>query len=155
MQQRISGTFWQEDTHENHAWTGRDTNRDSTIHGQWNMKWAVYIPTVKDIFSLKSIKVEKVKWSRYRHGVAQRVGTGIALLFHDRGTRRGWMFSSTSGPHFTTGKTRYPFYRRLGGPQGLSGRVENLVPTRIRSRTVQPVVSRYTDWATGSAHFKK
>jgi len=43
------------------------------------------------------------------------------------------------------GKTRYPLYRRLGGPQGRSGRAENLVPTRIRSRTVQPVVSRYTD----------
>jgi len=37
------------------------------------------------------------------------------------------------------GKTRYQFYRRLGGPQGRSGRVENLVPTRIRFRTVQPV----------------
>ena len=31
----------------------------------------------------------KVKLSRYRPGVAQRVGRGIALLFHDRGTRRG------------------------------------------------------------------
>jgi len=30
-----------------------------------------------------------VKCYRYRPGVAQRVGTGIALLFHDRGTRRG------------------------------------------------------------------
>ena len=37
------------------------------------------------------------------------------------------------------GKTRYPFYRRLGGPQGRSGRAENLVLTGIRSRTVQPV----------------
>jgi len=46
------------------------------------------------------------------------------------------------------GKNRYPFYRRLGGPQSRSGRAENLVPTRIRSRTVQPVVSCYTDWAT-------
>ena len=36
-------------------------------------------------------------------------------------------------------KTRYPFYRRLGGPQGRSGSAENLVPTGIRSRTVQPV----------------
>jgi len=36
------------------------------------------------------------------------------------------------------GKTRYPLYRRLGGPQGRSGRVENLVPTGIRSRTVKP-----------------
>ena len=31
----------------------------------------------------------KVKCSRYRPGVAQRVGRGIAILFHDRGTRRG------------------------------------------------------------------
>ena len=37
------------------------------------------------------------------------------------------------------GKTRYPFYRRLGGPQGRSGRAEYLVTTGIRSRTVQPV----------------
>jgi len=46
-------------------------------------------------------------------------------------------------------KTRYPFNRRLGGPQGRSGRAENLVPTGIWSWTFQPVVSRYTDWATG------
>ena len=47
------------------------------------------------------------------------------------------------------GKTRYPFYSRVGGPQDQYGRAENLVPTGIRSRTVQPVVSRYTDLATG------
>jgi len=90
----------------------------------------------------------KVKFSRYRPGVAQRVGRDIALLFHDRGTRRGWVVSSTPRPHFTPGKTRYPFYRRLGWPRGRSRRAENLVPTGIRSRTIQPVVSRYTDWAT-------
>ena len=38
--------------------------------------------------SIKNVKV-KVKRSRYRPGVAQRVGRGIALLFHDRGTRSG------------------------------------------------------------------
>jgi len=36
-------------------------------------------------------------------------------------------------------KTRYPFYRRLGGPQGRSGWAENLVFTGIRSRTVVSV----------------
>ena len=46
------------------------------------------------------------------------------------------------------GKTRYPLYRTLSGPQGRSGRAENLVTTGIRSRTFQLVVSRYTDWAT-------
>ena len=42
------------------------------------------------------------------------------------------------GRTLAPGKTRYPFYRRLGGPQGRSGRAENLVPIGIRSRTVQP-----------------
>ena len=45
-------------------------------------------------------------------------------------------------------KSRYALYRRMGGLQDRSGPEENLVPTEIRSRTVQPVVSRYTDWAT-------
>jgi hypothetical protein len=46
------------------------------------------------------------------------------------------------------GKTRYPLYRRLGGPQGRSGRVRKISPPKgFDPRTVQPVVSRYTDWA--------
>ena len=32
-----------------------------------------------------------------------------------------------------TGKSRYPFYRRLSGPQGRSGQAENLAPTGNRS----------------------
>ena len=43
------------------------------------------------------------------------------------------------------GKTRYPLYKRLGGPQGQSGWEENLAPLGFDPRTVQPVVSRYTD----------
>jgi len=50
----------------------------------------------------------KLKGSRYRPGVAQRVGRGITLLFHDRGTRRGWVVSSTPQPHFTPGKDPVP-----------------------------------------------
>ena len=53
-------------------------------------------------------KKVKVKWSRYMPGVAQRVGRGIALLFHDRDTRRGWVVSSTPRPHFTHGKDPVP-----------------------------------------------
>ena len=41
------------------------------------------------------IKKKEVKFSRYRPGVAERVGRGIALPFHDCGTRRGWAVSST------------------------------------------------------------
>ena len=44
------------------------------------------------------------------------------------------------------GKTRYPLYRRLGGPQGRSVRVRKISPPPgFDSRTAQPVASRYTD----------
>ena len=62
---------------------------------------------------------------------------------------RGEWSAARSSRTLPPGKTRYPFYRRLGGPQRRSGRAENLVPTGIRSRTVQSIVSRYTEWATG------
>jgi len=45
-------------------------------------------------------------------------------------------------------KSRYPLYRRLGGPQGQSELVrKNSPPPEFDTRTVQPVASRYTDWA--------
>jgi hypothetical protein len=45
--------------------------------------------------------------------------------------------------------TQYPLYRSLGGPQGMSGRVRKISPPTggLYRRTVQPVASRYTDWA--------
>jgi len=44
--------------------------------------------------------------------------------------------------------TRYPLYRRLGGPQGLSKRVRKISPSLgFDPRTVQPVASCYTDEA--------
>jgi hypothetical protein len=59
----------------------------------------------------------------------------------------GW--SKQRPSRFTPGKeTRYPFYRRLGGPQGRSGLVRNISPPPgFDTRTVQPVAGRYTDWA--------
>jgi len=46
------------------------------------------------------------------------------------------------------GKPRYPLYRSLIGPQGRSGRVRKVSPLPgFDPRTVQPVASRYTDWA--------
>jgi len=60
----------------------------------------------------------KVNFSHYRPGVAQRVGRGIALLFHDRGTRRGWVVSSTQRPHFTPGKDPVPIVQEVGWAPG-------------------------------------
>ena len=59
----------------------------------------------------------------------------------------------------STGKSRYPLYRRLGGPQGRSERAGNLASSGFDPWTVQSIVSRYTDWATQSTisgrYFKK
>ena len=50
------------------------------------------------------------------------------------------------------GKTRYPLYRRLGGPQGWSWRVWKISPPPgFNPRIVHPVASRYTDWAISAA----
>ena len=58
--------------------------------------------------------IKKVKCSRYRPDVAQKVGRGIALLFHDGGTRRGWVVSSMPRPHFTPGKDPVPILQEAG-----------------------------------------
>jgi hypothetical protein len=57
--------------------------------------------------------------------------------------------ASRSSRTLPPGKTRYPLYRRLGGPQGRSGQVRKILPSPwFDPRTVQPVASR-TDCATG------
>jgi len=59
----------------------------------------------------------------------------------------GWS-ALNPGRSLRLGKTRYPLYRRLGGPQGRSGRVQKISPPPgFDHRTVQPVASRYTDCA--------
>jgi hypothetical protein len=56
-------------------------------------------------------------------------------------------------PALPPGMTRYPLYRRLGGPQGRSGRMQKILPPPgFNSRTAQLVASRYTDYAI-PAHF--
>jgi hypothetical protein len=53
------------------------------------------------------------------------------------------------GHSLPPGKTRYPLYRRLIGRQCRSGQVRKISPPPgFDPRTVQPIVSRYTDWVT-------
>ena len=50
-------------------------------------------------------------------------------------------------------KNRHPLYRKLGGPQGHSGRVRKISPPPVLDpRIVQPVASRYTEWAIPAHH---
>ena len=59
------------------------------------------------------------------------------------------MSASRPGCSLPPGETRYPLYMRLGGPQGRSGQVRKISPPPgFDPRTVQPIDSRYTDYAT-------
>ena len=99
-------------------------------------------------FCLKSkVKCTLVQALRLCTGrTARRVSRGIALLFLDHGTRRGERSASRPGRSLPPGKTRYPLYRKLGGPQGRSGQVREISPPPgFDLRTVQLVASLYTD----------
>jgi len=65
----------------------------------------------------------------------------------------GW--STPRSGRFTPGKeTRYPLYRKLGRPQGRSGRVRKMSPPPVFDpRTFQPVASSYIDYAMLHMHF--
>ena len=96
----------------------------------------------------------KVKCSRYRPGVDQRVGRGIALLFHDCGTRRGWVVSSMSRAHFTPGKDPVPILQETGwasGPVWTGGKSRphrDLIPGR-------PAHRQLLYWLSYPVHFLK
>jgi hypothetical protein len=76
-------------------------------------------------------------------------GCALTYFFHNHGSRRGWEDSVTPRPLFTSGKNRYPLYRRLCGPHGRSGEVRKISPPLgFDPRTVQPVASGCTDLAT-------
>ena len=105
----------------------------------------------------KKGKVHAVQALRlYTGRTAHRGSRGIALPFHDHSTRRGEGSTSRPGRSLPPGKTRYPLYRRLGVPQGRSGQVRKISPPPgFDPRTVQPLASRYTDWATRHAPCRK
>ena len=93
--------------------------------------WNNYTHTHTHIYIYIYIKV-KVKCSRYRPGVAQRVGTGIALLFHDHDQGGVW---SAAHPSCTLplGKKRYPGLVWMGGKSHLHRDLIPDCPARSQS----------------------
>ena len=106
-------------------------------------------PGPKKTFSMigKKVKVKCTLVQALRlctDRTVHRGSRGIALLFHDHSTRRGEGTASRPGRSLPPGKTRYPLYRRLGGPQGRSGQVRKISPLPgFDPQTVQPVASHY------------
>jgi hypothetical protein len=81
---------------------------------------------------------------------ALRESRGIALLCFWTLTLEGDMESaSRPGRFLPPEKTRYPLYRRLGGPQAWSEQVQKILPPLgFDPWTAKPVASHYTDWVT-------
>ena len=67
------------------------------------------------MLEMVKVKVTLVQALRLCRGrTAHRGSRGIALSFHDHSSRKG--SASRPGRSLPPGKTRYPFYRRLGEP---------------------------------------
>jgi hypothetical protein len=81
---------------------------------------------------------------------ALKESRGVALLrFQTSVLEGGEGSASRPGRFLPPGKTRYPLYRSLGGPQGRSRQVRKISPPpRFDPWTVQTVASRYTDCDT-------
>jgi len=91
------------------------------------------------------VKCTIVKALRLCRGrTAHRGSRGIALLFFDHGTRRGWGVSVTPRPLFTAGKDPTPIVQEAEYPRGSLDRCgKSRSPPGFDPRTVQPVASRY------------
>ena len=83
----------------------------------------------------KKVKYTPVQALRLCTGsTAHRGSRGIALPFHDHGTRRGWGVSVTPRPLFTPGKNPLPIVQEAGwAPGTVWTGAENHVQTGIRS----------------------
>ena len=97
--------------------------------------------------SLKCTPVQALRLCTCR--MADRGSRGIALPFHDHGTRRGWGVSVTPRPLFTPGRDPVPIVQAAGwAPVPVWDRCGKFRPKQgFDPRTVQPVASCYTDWA--------
>ena len=99
---------------------------------------------------LTKVKVTLVQALRLCTGrTACRGSRGIALPFHDHGTRRGWGVSVTPQSLFTPGKDPVPIVQEAGWARGpvWTGAENFAPPLGFDPWTVQPIASSYTDWA--------
>ena len=96
------------------------------------------------------VKCSLLQALRFCTGLTPHRGSrGTALLFLDHGARRGEGSASRPGCSLPPGKIRYALYRRVSGPQGRYGQVREIsLPPGFDPRTVHPLASRYTVYAT-------
>jgi hypothetical protein len=101
----------------------------------------------KNIIKLNLSLLNLESFMPWRHMVEWRYSSAS----FDLGTRWRWLVNYMPLTIYPSGKkTRYPLYKRLGCSRSRSrrcGEEKNLVLPGNRTRVVQPVARRYTDWA--------
>ena len=99
------------------------------------IEWDITINVHRSPCKVKKVKVTLVQALRFCTGrTAHRGSRGIALPFHDHGTRRGWGVSVMPRPLFTPEKEPVPIVQEAGwAPGPVWTGAENLAPTGIRS----------------------
>jgi len=109
--------------------------RENSIFYQSTVCWYSSDVGIDEDCLGKKVKVTLLQALRLCTGrTAHRGSRGIALLFHDHGTRRGWGVSDTPQPLFTPWKNPVPIVQKAGwAPGPVWTGAENLVPTGIRS----------------------
>jgi hypothetical protein len=117
--------------------------------------WSIHvyfsnITWVKSVREKVKVKVTPVQALRLCTGrMAHRGSRGIALLFHDHSTRRGWGVSVMPQPLFTPWKDPVPIVQEVGGPQDQCGQVRKIShPLGFDPWTIHPIASPYTNYAT-------
>ena len=116
---------------------------------RYSQQWYKY-RNCKSVGLIEKVKVTLVQSLRLCTGrTAHRGSRCLALLFHDHALEGGEGSASRPGRSLSPEKTRYPLYRRLGGPKGRSGQVRKISPPpRFDPRNAQPVASRYKNRVT-------
>ena len=100
-----------------------------------------------DIFLSSIIQFLKRKKVKVKCTLVQALRLCTGCTAH-RGTTGGWKVSVTSRPLFTQGKEPVRIVQEAGWAQERSGQVRKISsPQGFDPRTVQPVDSRYTDYA--------
>ena len=112
------------------------------------MFWLGSVPVISHV-KKKCTLVQALSLSTGR--TAHWRSRGIALLFLDHGTRRGWGVNATPRPLFTPGKDSVPIVQEAGWASGpVWTGAENLAPTGIRSLD-RPARSQSLYWLSYSA----
>ena len=119
-----------------------------SVFNTYRFSTATLVIRTRLCYVIRTVKV-KVKFTLDQATKAQRGSRGIALLLLQFRRWMGVGGQRHAADALPPARTRYPFYRRLGGPQSRSGQVLKISPLPgFDPRTVQPVASCYTDYGS-------